>query len=108
MAEGTPTLGQKVRFSIHLERDWRVPTGENAWGRFAMKVWQAVAGPIREGIVVGVRTLSNGKRDMGEDYANYTAKEHFKAYIVAYDMRRKPMMVRPEDLEIVDDAPDPS
>lgn len=103
MAETEFTLGQKVRFHITLKRDWEVTRNENAWGRRAMKVWRPVDGPIREGIVTGLRTLSNGERDMGEDYINYTATDHFPAYIVTTELRRIPLLVRPEDLEAVDE-----
>lgn len=58
------------------------------------------------GIIVGWRTLANGKVTYGNDWDGsdeFRPTEHFKAYLVAYDMRRKPVYVLPEDLEEIDD-----
>ena len=94
------TLGQKVRVTQTLRRQWD-------GGR---KTWQAWPIHPGEGIVVGKRTLSNGKLETISEYddvlgykeythTDYRATEHFAAYIVAYDLRRKPVLVKPEDME---------
>lgn len=52
------------------------------------------------GVIVGWRTLSDGRVDRGGYYepSEYTPTRHFKAYLVAFDMREKPLYVLPEDL----------
>ena len=57
------------------------------------------------GIIVGWRTLANGKVTYGNDWDGgdeFRPTEHFKAYLVAYDMRRKHVYVLPEDLEEIE------
>lgn len=94
-------LGTKVRFHTFLRRGWQEAQRENSYGWWRKKVWFPTDGPFREGIVIGKRTLSNGLRETGDDYINYTPKEHFTAYLVVFDLRRAPVAVRPEDLEII-------
>ena len=96
------TLGQKVRVTRTLHR----------WWSEGLKFWQSQPIHPGEGIVVGKRTLSNGKLEDVGDYdtllgiklgsrTEYRATEHFTAYIVAYDLRRKHVLVRPEHMEAV-------
>ena len=56
-----------------------------------------------EGIIVGIRTLSNGWVRYGDETTptTYTAKEHFIAYLIAYDVRRATEYVLPEDCELL-------
>lgn len=100
-------LGQRVRFSTHLRRRSAGP------GEFLGpdKIWSANAGPFSgpdweehrwpggEGVIVGKRTISNGdvnyRYDEGSDYV---AAEYFTAYLIAYDLYRKPVHVLPEHI----------
>ena len=46
------------------------------------------------GIVVGMRNLSNGKNEYVHEYGNvYEPKEHFRALVIAYGIFRKPILV---------------
>lgn len=94
------TLGQRVRVTQTLRRQW--DDGFKSW-----QPWPIHPG---DGIVVGKRTLSNGRLVDTAEYDNvwgvpissgieYRATEHFTAYIVAYDLRRKHVLVRPEHME---------
>lgn len=65
------------------------------------KAWVAEELPEEvEGLVVGVRTLSNGTRtwetadDFGGDagYWEYTPDAYFRAVLVATDLRRRPFL----------------
>jgi hypothetical protein len=103
MAKEVITLGTKVRFSTYLIRGEQESRVENSWGWHRDKLWFPTDGPIREGIVVGKRTLQNGTRTLTDDGASFKATGHFPAYLVAFDLRRVPVPVRPKDLEIVDD-----
>lgn len=103
------TLGDSVTFTWHLTRKYEsVP--QPAYGR---KVWRTELWPgqpepePREGIVIGVRTLTNGINEYyGYDQPiQYRPKESVKAYLVAYDMRRKPVLVLPEHLRLRDNTP---
>lgn len=106
--EYTFQLGDRVHFQNPLVRNFRRVDREK-YGRkvsIDLKVWEP--NPFaarREGIVVGVRTLSNGERVyIGyEEGLTFAPEEHFTAYLVAFDMRRKPVHVRPEDLALRDD-----
>lgn len=99
------TLGTKVRFRTFLIRGTLESRRENFSGYYRDKVWFPTDGPIREGIVVGKRTLSNGEREWEDEVGySYTAKSHFPAYLVAFDLRLTPLFVRPEDLEVLDDG----
>lgn len=99
-------LGDRVRFTRHLTRR------STAWRAGVTKAWESKAYPgqpepePREGIVIGIRTLSNGRFDWSgyEDPGLYTPTAFFKAYLVAFDMRRNPVLVLPEHLELSDPA----
>lgn len=97
-------LGDRVTFSRVLRRHSEYPGA--AASRRHMKVWRpTLTFKHQEGIVVGERTLSNGEVYWHgpDDGAEYRLKETLKAYLVAYDLRRKPVLVRPEDLEVGDE-----
>jgi hypothetical protein len=56
----------------------------------------------REGIVVGIRHLSNGTvRYFPDGETDYRPTEHFPALLVAFDLRRKPVFVLPADVETI-------
>lgn len=58
--------------------------------------------PGCNGIIIGKRTLSNGINRWGQDYGNvYFPKVSFVGYIAAFDLKRKPIYVRPEDIELI-------
>lgn len=101
-------LGQHVSYTEHLRRRSAGP-GEflgpdKIWssnaGPFSGSGWEEHRWPGGEGIIVGKRTLSNGNlRWLGEGAGNsYDPVESFTAYLVAYDLRRKPLYVHPEHI----------
>jgi hypothetical protein len=58
--------------------------------------------PSVEGIVVGRRTLSNGRTSWnGDDPTSYEATESIPAYLVAWHVDHDLIRVRPEDLEVL-------
>ena len=63
---------------------------------------------IFHGHVIGERTLSDGyqERDTGmhEDGTGvlYSPQRFFKAYIVVYNIHRKPVYVLPEDINLIE------
>lgn len=102
----TPTLGQPVTFTHSLHRRFE---GTDPHRR-ARKVWEprpvswTVPGAdTLTGILVGMRTLADGEfRDVGwggpfdVPEQAFVSTHHFTAYLVAYDLRRKPVHVLPE------------
>lgn len=106
-----PPLGTPVRFTWSLRRraEWR-PTGPDRHGRprdERWKIWtpydylgQTEPRPT-EGLLIGVRTLSNGPTfgdyDAGEQYDD-TRAERFTAYLVAWHLYRRPALVLPKHL----------
>lgn len=91
-------LGARVEFTYTLHRKFRASAPRSR------KVWEHEAWPgqdepeARQGIIVGVRTLANGYLSGGywEEPTQFEASEHFRAYLVAFDVRRRPVLVRPE------------
>ncbi len=83
-----------------------IPSGPQTWRYFDLPVerrWEKLSDWVREeqvsGVIVGVRNLSNG--EVESDYDNvhiYIQKETFRAYLVAYDLRRNIVRVRVEDV----------
>lgn len=90
-------FGQRVWFSQTYKRKWesrKIPNDE--FGRSeAWKVWQTFSSiQTKEGIIIGKRTLSNGINHWDPDAGNmYESKDFFPAYLVAYDMKQKPVLV---------------
>lgn len=109
---GEFTLGQRVAYSEHIRRRASRP-GESGGPD---KIWSNNPGPGLDdqhwpggkGIIVGKRTLSNGNtRWMGEDAGYiYDSLEHFTAYLIAYDLQRKPVHVLPEHITAMNEEPD--
>ena len=104
-------LGQRVTYTEHLRRRFAQP------GEFKMgdKIWSNNHGPLYreghrwpggEGVIVGKRTLSNGNlRWLGEEGGNsYISTESFTAYLIAYDLHRKPVHVLPEHITAVTES----
>lgn len=91
-------LGDKVTFSHPLHR--KETLASEVWQGRWLHEWQPDPfQPTRPGVIVGRRTLSNGNvHYLGEDGTDYRPTEHFTAYLVAFDLRRKPVLVRPEHI----------
>jgi len=95
-------LGQRVRYAEHITRRYARPgefdRGDKVW---ANDPWPGGKNSGGEGIIVGKRTLSEGQTHwIGSDEGTaYIPKKHFTAYVIAYDLRRKPVHVLPEHIE---------
>lgn len=118
-------LGTPVRFSHYLQRTWRGsikvwdprPVGgtESDPNDYSVVFsqplgWEQTKGyPWVDGIVVGHRTLSDGKREWdsyGEDGTNYyfTATESYRAYLIAWNVNRAIARVKIEHVEALEDV----
>ena len=90
-------LGQSITITSELKRKSKyVKESEESPFKYEMKYWEEVnlRSPI-DGIVVGIRKLSNGRNHYIPEYGyDYEPKEHFKALIVAYHLSRKPKLVK--------------
>ena len=90
---GEWTLGERVRVDHRLVRQVH-DRSRKVWVYEDLLVEQ-------EGLVVGVRTLSNGKRDWesvddfggGGGYWEYQPSAYFRALLVVTDLRRRPFLV---------------
>lgn len=94
-------LGQWVEFEFRLRRVSDYGSDHRGW----RKEWRREKFDINaQGIVMGVRHLSNGKNEWVQDDAplSYTHTDYLVAVLVSYDLRRKPVLVLPEDLVILD------
>lgn len=92
-------LGQQVVYQKHIiRRGFREQGLDAAWGT---EQWPGRPTDGGAGIIVGKRTLSNGNIRVSYGYDGetvYEPKEHFQAYMVAFDLRRKPVFVLPKHL----------
>lgn len=93
-------LGTKVRFSTELIRD----KNKSKWNEKSIDVC--------EGIIVGKRTVTNGRWVAGENivgeypgepepFSYYSAEEQLKVYIIAWKLHRKFCYVLCEKVEMV-------
>lgn len=99
-------LGARVRFTWTLTRgvDWDTPTSDSDRKVWRSKLWPTSPEPeAREGIIVGLRTLSDGVRTWnGYDIpVTYRPTRHFSAYLIAHSLRAKPVLVLPEHVEVL-------
>lgn len=100
----TPTLGQPLTFTHALHR---TIAGTDP-ARPLRKVWEPRPASWHvprtttlHGIIIGIRTLADGEfATAGGPYDPpeevFISTDHYTAYLVAYDLRRKPVYVLPE------------
>lgn len=91
-------LGQRVVFSAKLKRKWY------KMGIQDIKSWTPVPCDCTDGIVIGIRTLSDGDVEYGsyeDGTTQYRPTKHFRAALVVYSLHRKPVLVLPQDLEVL-------
>lgn len=104
--ELTLQLGDRVLFFAHLKRGNELvenPPG-SLYKKRRRKIWKEI--PISPewnksltGVVVGIRTLSNGGVHYEEEAGNiFSPEEYFQAYMIVYNLHRKPVFVLPETL----------
>lgn len=91
-------LGDKMRFSATLHRV--IVRGEQGNDRCQ---WKRLECTPQSGILVGVRTISDGERWWENDEIGYVyePKSYRKAAIVAFALNRKPAWVPMDALEVV-------
>lgn len=100
---GEVKLGTRVQFSVYIERKFG-DAMRNEFGYFLgyKKFWKLIPGKIQEGIVVGIRNLSDGRTErVPEGQDGYYIEKSFKAYLIATDLRRKPVFVKVEDANTI-------
>lgn len=69
-----------------MRKEWR----KSQWGK---------RGDVRHGLIVGVRTLSNGTITwFSDEPIVFHPEMYFTAYLVAYDLRRNPVYLLPDDV----------
>lgn len=107
MPEPELELGQPVRYEHSVVRSYSRP------GQFLgpNRIWTSVLisdgrgvdqrTPAGQGIVIGKRTVSDGNSNwQGEESGyDYTPAHHFTVWLVAYDLRRKPVHVLSRHIE---------
>lgn len=100
-------LGQQVTFTRTLARRGEL-AGEfkNVYRKFwTSEGWPGQPEPeARQGIIVGYRHLTNGDNQGGtwDEPTWYRAKERLTAYLIAFDIRRKPVLVLPEHVKAIE------
>lgn len=94
-------LGTRVKFTTPLRRAYEHRMDGDRGSNW--KVWKpalSYSGPLA-GIVIGVRTLSDGLVFYGsyDEPTSFHPKESFKAALIVTDLKRKPIFVRFDDLQ---------
>lgn len=97
-------LGDKVQYTSTLYRadvDLTPGAFNSDWER--RWVSQPLSGDPGNGIIVGARTLADGKVEYayGDHTSSFIKKRTFQAYMVVSELRRKPFFVLPEDVTLV-------
>ena len=102
------TLGQRVRFAEDLHR--KTVVGEGYYADVT-KVWTGELYPGKrraggEGIIIGRRTLSNGKNNYPgyDEPIEYKATEFFPAYLIVTSLRSAPVHVLPEHITALEES----
>jgi hypothetical protein len=93
------TLGTRVRYSSLLLRRAEHVNGSTR------KTWEPMSlGFDREGIVVGLRTLSNGIHHWGfsDEGGHYEQKSSLQAVLIAWDVRKTHDRVLLADVEVIE------
>lgn len=89
-------LGQRVKYADELWRAYR--DGHKVWLRCAEAFTYPLPG---EGVLVGLRTLSDGTVDYYDDHTEYMPTKRHQAAIIATHLRRKPVLALLEDVEVL-------
>jgi len=102
-------LGQRVRYQHSLHRRtkfWGVDKEQFDKFWTTMQVPPNVHTPAGEGIIIGKRTLVNGNNQYNgyDEPIIFIPKERFTAYLVAFDLRRKPVHVLPEHITPLEES----
>jgi hypothetical protein len=90
-------LGDKVTVSavLHRRQEYK---GDRKWG--VHKYWDAWEITPRAGLYIGGRTLSNGQRWYEDEVgAVYEPETYFRAALVVFSEREKPVFVPLDQLE---------
>lgn len=83
-------FGKRVKINSKLVRVYKS----------AYKSWKKNDFPETTGIIIGIRTLSDGTLHnyYSDGGIEYEPKKFFTAYLIAYHERRKPLLVLPDDV----------
>lgn len=102
-------MGDPVEFTHYLVRRTaafgheRRERGDRIWERAEVTDLQIALPDARRsstlrGIIVGKRTLAEGNAEWDEGYSTFVPKSHLRAYLVAFDLKRRPVYVMASDL----------
>ena len=102
-------LGDRVRYTNALHRRYKPssPMSRRVWEPYEFDVQHPEH--RGEGIVVGMRTLADGRVQSGypDDPPAFFADERFPAVLIAHSLRSKPVFVRVEDVQLIGDPTSP-
>jgi hypothetical protein len=93
-------LGQKVTFQKCLRRSIKFEANESGWNE-RKNVWIEKDHTHSTGLIVGKRVLQNGISQWeNEEGWVFIPVERVVAYLVAFNLHKKPVFVLPEHLTI--------
>lgn len=95
-----PKLGQKVSFNKCLHRTVKYEANGHGWNE-RKNTWVEKDHPDSMGIIIGKRTLQNGVSQWeNEEGWMFIPNQWVTAYLVAFNLRQKPVFVLQEHLTI--------
>ncbi|OGC76243.1 hypothetical protein A2619_02195 [candidate division WWE3 bacterium RIFOXYD1_FULL_39_9] len=95
-------LGDKVIVKSTLQRMWQRREAKPGKPLKKYKSWEEKPIEERIGLFIGYRTLSNGFIEWEDEVGNiFFPKEYFKAALVVFSEREKPVLVNYSNLELV-------
>lgn len=104
-------FGDRVTFANRLDRRVQTRTWfDGSGGRRSerWKMWHSFPWAQRTGIVIGHRHLANGTTLWDDEAGHeFEPREYLTAYLVAYAMHRRPVLVLAEHLTPAVDEPAP-
>lgn len=54
---------------------------------------------VCQGVVIGIRHLTNGRNDIQDGGVVYTHEEFLVAVLISYDLKRKPVLALLQDVK---------
>jgi hypothetical protein len=86
-------LGQPITFKSKLVRCYGTRT-INGRQHYRIKYWdEQRLSQQQTGFIIGIRTLSNGRKEWEDSISVYTPLEHFKALLIVRRLSSKPFFI---------------
>lgn len=86
-------FGDKITFDTILKRVKRKVQPEGRYYIEDWRVWESTSVPIKEGIVIGRRTLWDGTAECEEGWNYFVGNIPVPVYLVAFNLSQNPVYI---------------